>query len=349
MAKKKRIGILTGGGDAPGLNAVIRAVVFRANQLGRECVGLLDGWRGALSGDHVVLTIEETADIHRQGGTVLGSSRTNVRKEKDGFKRVKDTLKRLNIDALVAIGGEDTLGVARDLYKEGGKVVGVPKTIDNDVNATDYSFGFDTATNIVMECLDKIHTTAQSHHRVMVVEIMGRHAGWITLYGGMAGGAHVILIPEQPIDTDKVCDVIRKRYKSGKTYSLVAVAEGAIGPDLEAKIMHSQKRDSFGHVLLGSGIGIGTVLATEIEERTGFESRHIVLGHLQRGGPPSAFDRVLGTRLGVKVVDMIADEKFGHMASLQGSQIVAVPLDDAVGETKNVPDFRYEEATLFFG
>jgi len=346
--EKRRIGMLTGGGDAPGLNAVIRAVTVKAVKEGFEVFGFRDGWAGMLKKDYKVLTLEDVEDIHRKGGTILGSSRTNVAKVENGFEIVKSNMDELNIYALIAIGGEDTLGVAKQLYDNGGRVIGVPKTIDNDVNATDYTFGFDTAINRVTETLDWLHTTTESHHRVMVVEIMGRHAGWMALHGGIAGGAHVILIPEVKFDTDEVCEIIKKRYAEGKNYAIVAVAEGAEDPKISDKIKHAKRRDQFGHVLLGTGRGIGEVLAEEIEERTGFETRHIVLGHLQRGGNPSAFDRVLGTRFGLKAVDLVKEGKFGYMVSLRGCDIVPVPLADAVGELKNVDPKLYEEIRIFF-
>ncbi len=249
---------------------------------------------------------------------------------------------------LVAIGGEDTLGVARQLSDAGGKVLGVPKTIDNDISGTDYTFGFDTAINRAMEALDRLHTTAESHRRVVVVELMGRHAGWIALYGGMAGGAHIVLIPEVPFDTDEVCKIVKRRHRAGHLYTLIAVAEGAMDPNLAARVQRPEETDDFGHVQLGMGIGVAEALADAIEERTGIETRSFVLGHLQRGGEPSAFDRVLGTRLGLKVVDLIEEGKYGYMASVQGVEITAVPLAQAVGVLKTVPPERYNEATTFF-
>ena len=345
----KRIGILTGGGDAPGLNAVIRAVTMTAIDSGYEVVGFQRGWAGLLEKDFRVLTKDEVADIHRKGGTILFSSRTNVAKVPGGFETVKQNLDELDIYCLVAIGGEDTLGVANRLSEAGGRVVGAPKTIDNDVNATDYTFGFDTAINRAMEALDRLHTTAEAHQRVMVVEIMGRHAGWMGLHGGIAGGAHYIAVPEVPFDIDDICEMCKKRYAQGKKYAMIAIAEGAEDPKLLRSVQHSAEADDFGHVQLGTGRGIGEVVAEEIEERTGLETRSVVLGHLQRGGDPTAFDRVLGTRLGVKVTDMIDAGDFGKMAALQGGEIVAVPLADAVGELKTVPVERYEMAKKFFG
>jgi len=342
----KRIGILTGGGDAPGLNAVIRAITYKAVDDGYEVYGFKRGWAGILNLEYQVLHKEDVEDIHRVGGTILGSSRTNVRKVENGFARVKQNMGDLDIYALVAIGGEDTLGVALDLYREGGNVVGVPKTIDNDVNATDYTFGFDTAINRVMECMDWLHTTAEAHHRVMVVEIMGRHAGWMALEGGLAGGAHIILIPEVHFSVDEVCDIIRHRHARGKKYTLVAVAEGAEDPQYMEELKRTAPRDDFGHIQLG---GIGRILRKEIEKRTGFETRDVVLGHLQRGGAPSAFDRNIGTRFGLRAVDLINEGKFGYMVALQSSKVVGVPLEEGVGSLKTVPPERYQELQLFFG
>lgn len=345
----KRIGILTGGGDAPGLNAVIRAVTVAAIDSGYEVIGFLRGWAGALKKEYRVLTKEDVNDIHRQGGTILFSSRTNVAKVENGFEILKKNLEELNVYCLIASGGEDTLGVAKQLHDAGGRVVGVPKTIDNDVNATDYTFGFDTAINRVMETLDWLHTTTKAHQRVMVVEIMGRQTGWIALHGGIAGGAHYIAIPEVPFDIEEIAELCKKRWERGEKYAIVAISEGAEDQKLTRKIQHSAEKDPFGHVQLGTGKGIGEVVADELEERTGIETRSIVLGHLQRGGDPSAFDRVLGTRLGVKVVEMIDREEFGMMAALHGGETVSVPLADAVGELKTVPIERYQVARQFFG
>ena len=342
-------GILTGGGDAPGLNAVIRGVVVKAESAGHRVTGFLRGWKGAIENTTIPLDRETVRDIHTQGGTILFSSRTNPRKIENGFEKIKDTLRKNDIDVLIAIGGEDTLGVADALAEAGIFVVGVPKTIDNDLSATDYTFGFDSAINYVMEALDKLKTTAKSHERVMVVEIMGRHAGWMALHGGMAGGAHVILTPEKEFDTDQVCDVLKKRYDEGRRYAIVAVAEGAIDPGLARHVYHSAEKDSFGHVQLGTGIGIGEVLKNEIEDRTGLETRHVVLGHVQRGGSPSAFDRVLGTRLGVKAVEIAETGENRKMAALRGTQTVAADLSEAVGTLKTVPEEDIKTAELFFG
>jgi len=344
-----KIGLLTGGGDAPGLNAVTRAITVKAIKKGHEVIGFKQGWKGALEKDYEELTLEKVEDIHREGGTILGSSRTNVAKVKNGFDILKKNLDELGVDVLVAIGGDDTLGVAQQLHEAGGKVVGVPKTIDNDLSATDYTFGFDTAINRAAEALDRLHTTAKSHHRVFVVELMGRDAGWVTLHGGIAGGAHFILIPEQQFDSEKVCDMIKERHAAGHVYTIVAVAEGAMDPKLASRVMRFEAKDEFGHVQLSKGIGVAEALASVIEERTGLETRSMVLGHLQRGGDPSAFDRVLGTRLGLKVVDLIEEGKFGHMASLRGSEITSVPIAEAIGAIKKVSPQRYEEARTFFG
>jgi 6-phosphofructokinase 1 len=341
-----RIGILTGGGDAPGLNAVIRAVVVKANSYQDEVIGFKMGWAGLLTRESEPLNLEMVEDIHRQGGTILGASRTNPFKIEKGPEKAFENLKKLKIDALIVTGGEDTLGVANNLHEMGAKVVGIPKTIDNDVNATDYTFGFDTAINRVTESLDRLHTTARSHHRVMVVEIMGRHAGWMTLYGGMAGGAHLILIPEEPFEIEEICEFIKKRQQKGRVYTLMAVAEGAKPVREEDFITQTREKDAFGHVRLG---GIAQVLAKEIEKRTGLESRHMVLGHLQRGGEPSAFDRILATRFGVKAVELVKEGKFGQMVSLRGTEIASVALKEGVGTLKTVDKELYKLAKLFFG
>ncbi len=344
-----RIGVLTGGGDCPGLNPVIRAVVRKSIQYGHEVFGFTEGWKGMLENKCVKLDLEAVSGILHKGGTILRSSRTNVYKSENGEARVIENLKKSGIDALVAIGGEDTLGVATKLFKAGVNVVGIPKTIDNDLNATDFTFGFDTAVNIAMEAIDRIHTTAESHNRVMVVEVMGRHAGWIALHSGMAGGADVILIPEKPFRISEVCDLLKKRHSRGKNFSIVVVAEGA---HLEKEsqdsnlVLQSQELDSFGHVRLG---GIGNFLANEIERNTGFETRATVLGHIQRGGSPTAFDRVLGTRFGVFAAELVNNKQFGMMAALKGNDIVAVQLEDATGELKTVDPELLEVAATFFG
>lgn len=338
------IGVLTGGGDCPGLNAVIRAVVKTASKNNWKVLGFRYGWRGMLDNEFIILDDNSVSGILPKGGTILGTSRTNPCKKPEDLEKVRETMKKNNLHALIAIGGEDTLGAANKLSKAGMRVVGVPKTIDNDLNATDYTFGFDTAVNIATECIDRLHSTAESHNRVMVVEIMGRHAGWIALEAGIAGGADVILIPERAVDIDKVCDLIKKRHSRGKTFSIVAVAEGAHLKD--QNLVAEEKLDAFGHVRLG---GIGNHIGQLIEQKTGFETRVTVLGHIQRGGTPTAFDRVLGTRFGVKAVELVKLEKFGYMVSLQGRNIGEVSLEEAVGKLKTVPSDLYEMAQIFFG
>jgi phosphofructokinase-like protein len=340
-----RIGVLTGGGDCPGLNAVIRAVVRKGiGVYGHSFMGYRDGWRGPLEGDAFDLTINEVRGILPRGGTILGSSRTNPFKVEGGVPRIQANLASDNVDALIAIGGEDTLGVARKLFELGVNVVGVPKTIDNDLSATDYTFGFDTAVNIAMEAIDRLHTTAESHHRVLIVEVMGRHAGWIALHSGMAGGANVILIPERPFDIQKVCDYIEHRYRTH--YSpIVVVAEGAT-PVEGTMAVKEGERDSFGHVRLQ---GIGQRLEEEITARTGKEARATVLGHVQRGGTPTAYDRVLATRFGLAAIDAAHAGKFGTMAALHGTTIDLVELSEATEQLKLVPPERYAEAEVFFG
>jgi len=341
-----RIGILTGGGDCPGLNPVIRAVVRKALLAGYEIVGIKNGWKGLVENDTMSLDINAVSGILPKGGTILGTSRTNPYKKEGDLQKVKDNFKKMGLYALVAVGGEDTLGVASKLTKDGlSNIVGVPKTIDNDLSATDYTFGFDTALNVATECIDRLHTTAESHHRIIVAEVMGRHAGWIAIESGIAGGADVILIPEIPIDMDEVCRIIKQRHERGKTFSIVVVAEGAQFKD-GTMVTQEQKLDSFGHVRLG---GIGESLAEQIEKRTGFETRVSVLGHIQRGGSPTAFDRVLGTRFGVKAVELIMNNKFGQMVALSGNKIIDVPLADAVKELKTVDAELYNIAKVFFG
>jgi ATP-dependent phosphofructokinase / diphosphate-dependent phosphofructokinase len=341
-----RIGILTGGGDCPGLNAVIRAVVRKGvNHYGHAIVGFRDGWRGVVENDLVDLTTDNTSGILHRGGTILGSSRTNPFKEERGVERVKESLAAEKIDCLIAVGGEDTLGVAHRLSGEGIGVVGVPKTIDNDLSATDFTFGFHTAVQICTDAIDRLHTTAESHNRVLVVEVMGRHAGWIATYSGIAGGADVILVPERPFAIDEVCDVIRHRHQRGRRFSIVVVAEGAVPKEGEEAVQTSQ-RDAFGHVRLG---GIGVLLEQQIEERTGYETRVTILGHIQRGGTPTAFDRVLATRFGIAAVDAVAEGGYGEMVALQGTDIVRVPLEKGVGELKTLDPELYETAEVFFG
>ncbi|HEY7016608.1 MAG TPA: 6-phosphofructokinase [Streptosporangiaceae bacterium] len=346
-----RVGVLTGGGDCPGLNAVIRAIVRTGvDEYGYEFTGFRDGWRGPLEGDTMTLDVQAVRGILPRGGTILGSSRTNPLGEsaaeggRSGLERVQDNLTRLGVDALVAIGGEDTLGVAARLHAEGVKVVGVPKTIDNDLGATDYTFGFDTAVNIAMEAIDRLHTTAESHHRALIVEVMGRHAGWIALHAGMAGGANVILIPEQPFDIEQVCGWVEHRFQT-RYAPIVVVAEGA-HPKQGTEVLINQQLDEFGHVRLS---GVGQMLASEIEKRTGKEARCTVLGHIQRGGTPTAFDRVLATRFGTHAIRAVAAGAFGAMVALRGTDIVQVPIATAVSELKLVPPERYAEAEIFFG
>jgi 6-phosphofructokinase 1 len=340
-----KIGILTGGGDCPGLNSVIRAVVRSAVAENNEVLGLRYGWKGILEKDYIPLDVRSVSGILHKGGTILGTSRTNPYKKENGSETAKKNFTELGLNALVAIGGEDTLGVAKKLSSEGLNVVGVPKTIDNDLAATDFTFGFDTAVNVVMECIDRLHTTAESHNRIMVVEVMGRHAGWIATYAGIAGGADYILIPEIPIDTEEVCKSIKKRHSRGKNFSIVVVAEGAYFKN-ENVCLQEKKLDEFGHVRLG---GIGHDLGEIIERSTGFETRVTVLGHIQRGGSPSAFDRVLGTRFGVKAYELVKQGKFGRMASLCGNQVVDVPLEEATTELKTLDLKLYDIAKIFFG
>jgi len=341
-----RVGVLTGGGDCPGLNAVIRAVVRRGVQeYGFEFVGFRDGWRGPMEGTTTTLDIQEVRGILPRGGTILGSSRTNPFKEEGGVEQIKGNLADLGVDALVAIGGEDTLGVATKLHDLGVNVVGVPKTIDNDLSATDFTFGFDTAVNIAMEAIDRLHTTAESHHRVLVVEVMGRHAGWIALHAGIAGGANVVLIPEQPFDIDKVCEYVENRFKTHYA-PIIVVSEGAVPADGTGMTLLTGEQDAFGHVRLG---GIGDRLAGEIEQRTGKESRAVVIGHVQRGGTPTAFDRWLATRFGLHAISAVADGDYGKMMALRGTRIERVPLIQGTGQLKLVDPEEYAEAAVFFG
>jgi phosphofructokinase-like protein len=342
-----RVGVLTGGGDCPGLNAVIRAVVRRGERhYGDELVGFTDGWRGVIKNTSTPLDVERCRGILPRGGTILGTSRTNPYKVDGGVDQAKATLRNQGIDALVAIGGEDTLGVAHKLSGEGVSVVGVPKTIDNDLSATEVTFGFHTAVQIATEAIDRLHTTAESHDRVIVCEVMGRHAGWIATYAGIAGGAAEILIPEEPFDIDEVCATLKRRHDKGRYASIVVIAEGAT-PKEGTMTLQSGEVDQFGHVRLG---GIGNVLAEEIEKRTGFEARVTILGHIQRGGTPTAFDRVLATRFGVDAIDAVHDGDFGNMVALRADKIVRVPLSEAVTELKTVdPQLFHGVAEVFFG
>src|SRR3954447_11815382 len=341
-----RIGVLTGGGDCPGLNAVIRAIVRKGSEIyGHEFVGFRDGWKGPLEGQTMPLDVTTTRGILPRGGTILGSSRTNPTKVEGGVEKIVATLSSLGVDGLIAIGGEDTLGVATTLASQGLSVVGVPKTIDNDLNATDYTFGFDTAVQIAVDAIDRLHTTAESHHRVLIVEVMGRHAGWIALHSGLAGGANVILIPERPFDIEEVCSLLRRRHDRGRNFSIVVAAEGAT-PAAGTLEVRGGEKDEFGHERLG---GIGQVLEREVEERTGYETRAVVLGHTQRGGTPTAFDRVLATRLGVAAIDAAHGGSWGTMPALRGTRIELVPLGDAVASLRTVPSEDYEAAAPFFG
>ncbi|MFD5406519.1 6-phosphofructokinase [Streptomyces griseorubiginosus] len=340
-----KIAVLTGGGDCPGLNAVIRSVVRKGTQdYGFSFVGLRDGWLGALHGSVLPLGIHEVRGILPRGGTILGSSRTNPLKHEDGVRRIRDTLDTHQVDALVVIGGEDTLGAATELSRQGIKLVGVPKTIDNDVAGTDYTFGFDTAVGIATEAIDRLHTTAESHMRTLVVEVMGRHSGWIALHAGVAGGANVILVPERPFDIDQVCAWVKSRFETNYA-PIVVAAEGAV-PKEGQMILKDQSVDEYGHVRLS---GIGEWLAQEIEGRTGTEARTTVLGHVQRGGTPSAFDRWLATRFGLHAVDAVKDGDFGTMVALRGTDIVRIPLDETRGRTKVVDPSLYDEFGVFFG
>jgi phosphofructokinase-like protein len=341
-----RVGVLTGGGDCPGLNAVIRAVVRKGVRThGFEFVGYRDGWKGPLEGLTMELGIQECRGILPRGGTILGSSRTNPFKIDGGVEKIKENLAADGVDALVAIGGEDTLGVATKLADLGVQVVGVPKTIDNDLSGTDFTFGFDTAVNIATEAIDRLHTTAESHHRVLVVEVMGRHAGWIALHAGIAGGASAVLIPEQPFDIEALCEHVEARFKT-RYAPIIVVSEGAVPAEGGNMTLTSGEVDAFGHVRLG---GIGDRLAGEIEERTGKEARAVVLGHIQRGGTPTAFDRWLATRFGLQAADAVADGDWGTMMALRGTKIIRVPLREGTAELKLVSPEEYAEAQVFFG
>lgn len=341
----KRIGVLTGGGDCPGLNPVLRGIVRKAILEQYEVIGFLRGWAGLIEGDHKPLDRAAISGILPLGGTILNTSRTNPYKKAEDVKKVIRNFRSLELEALIAIGGDDTLGVAQRLFHEEKiPTVGIPKTIDNDLDGTDYTFGFDTAVNIAMEAIDRLHTTAASHNRVMVVELMGRNAGWIALQSGIAGGVDVILIPEVRLNMDEICAVIKRRHRTGRNFSIVAVAEGVkLGEEV---VKRGKELDQFGHEKLG---GVGELLAREIEKRTGFETRVTVLGHLQRGGSPTAFDRVLGTRFGVKAVELVKNREFGKMVSLRGTKIVAVDLGEAVSRLKTADLELYEVAKVFFG
>ncbi len=340
-----KIGILSGGGDAPGINAVVRAVVRKAVlDYDYEAIGIRDGWRGLLEGSYLKLDLNKTAGILPRGGSILGTSRTNPFNRKDGPEKVFKNLQKEAIDAVVVIGGDDTLGVAQRLFELGLRCVGVPKTIDNDLVGTDYTFGFHTAVSIACQALDKLHTTAEAHHRVMILEVMGRRAGWIAFEAGLAGGADAILIPEQPFTVDEICDIIRRRQKRGRYFSLVVVAEGA-KPKGGQEIVYSKGVDEFGNVRLG---GVGYYLGRELEKKMNIETRVVVLGHLQRGGSPVASDRVLATRFGIGAIDLVHEGKFGRMVALQGNNIVSIPLKRVVGKQKKLDLELYNVAKVFF-
>jgi phosphofructokinase-like protein len=344
-----KVAVLTGGGDCPGLNAVIRAVVRRASQHGFEMMGLRDGWKGLLEDNHFRLTRETTSGILHRGGTILGTSRVNPFKVEGGLEKVKRAVERNGIHAIIAIGGEGTLSAATRMSQEGLRIVGVPKTIDNDLNGTDFTFGFDTAVTIATDAVDRLHSTAESHKRVIVCEVMGRHVGWIATYAGIAGGADVILVPEVPADLVKVAEHIQHRHASGRSFSIVVVAEGTkvkAGEGQSEQLITSGALDEAGRPRLG---GVGGIVAHEIERRTGFETRVSVLGHIQRGGVPTAHDRVLATRYGVHACDMVARGEFGQMASLRGNEIVSVDLALATKELKRVPEEFFKVAQVFFG
>jgi len=349
----KKIGVLTGGGDCPGLNATIRAVVKKGiNEYNYEICGILAGWEGLIDGNIKELDMNSVSGILNRGGTIIGTSRTNPfgKDNKGDPERILENIKKLNLHAIVSIGGEDTQGVAFKLYEMGVNVVGIPKTIDNDLQGTDYTFGFDTAVNIATEAIDRIHTTAESHNRVMVVEVMGRHTGWIATFAGIAGGADIILIPEKPIDIKEVYETIKRRHQRGRNFSIVVVAEGTKLPvedkEEEDFVLQSAKKDAFGHVMLG---GVGSVLSKMIEKGTGFESRCTVLGHTQRGGTPTAFDRVLGTRFGIAAVDLIHKGEFGKIVVLKGNEIVPIELKVVMGQYKTVDDYWHDIAKVFSG
>jgi phosphofructokinase-like protein len=341
-----KVGVLSGGGDAPGINAVFRAIVRKGIQnYGYEIVGIRDGWRGLLEGEFLPLNLNTVSGILPRGGSILGTSRTNPFKREKGPETILENAEKTGIDAVVVIGGDDTLSVAYKMGDFGLKCVGIPKTIDNDLAGTDYTFGFNTAVAIATEALDRLHTTAEAHNRVIILEVMGRYTGHIALEAGLAGGADVILIPEKPFDIDEVCEYIRHRQKRGRNFSLIVVAEGAKPKDGK-EIVYSESIDEFGHISLG---GVGYFLGKEIEKCTGIETRVVVLGHLQRGGSPTAFDRILATRFGIAAIDLVHEGKFGRMIAIQGNKIVSVPLKDVVGKRKTVDLELYEIANVFFG
>lgn len=347
MGKIQRVGLLTGGGDCPGLNAVIRAIVVRGiKKYNYKMLGILNGWAGMLDYEWKPLERETVSGIVHRGGTILGTSRTNPLKTPQTKALVIENYNKLRLDALITIGGDDTLGAAAELCQEGLHIIGVPKTIDNDVGGTDYTFGFDTAVEIATEAIDRLHTTAEAHHRIIVVEVMGRHAGWIATYAGIAGGADVILVPEQPFSLDEVVNTINARRERGKVFSIVVIAEGAFPRDRKEAYIQKDKVDEYGNVQLG---GVGTALAKDLAQMTGMDVRTSILGHIQRGGTPSAWDRVLGTRYGVHAVDMVAREEWGMMAALRGFEVISLPLSESIHVNKQVPESIYEVAKNFFG
>jgi 6-phosphofructokinase 1 len=346
MGQTLNLGVLTGGGDCPGLNAVIRAIVRKSLKQGWRVTGFLDGWKGVINGNIMPLTEREVSGILPRGGTILGTSRTNPFKNPGDVEKIQQNLKKMQIDALIAIGGEDTLGVALKLHKLGVHVVGVPKTIDNDICGTDTTFGFDTAVSIVTDAIDRLHTTAESHHRIMVLEVMGRHTGWIATISGIAGGADEILIPEVPFEMDTICKNLECRMKSGKGFSIVVVAEGAKPKSMADFATISSEKDEFGHVRLG---GIGPLISKEIEKRLGIETRVTVLGHVQRGGSPTAYDRVLATRFGVAAVDLVTSKSWGKMVAFCSYKIVPVELSEAVEKLKTVDMDLFNLTQIFFG
>jgi 6-phosphofructokinase 1 len=341
-----KVGVLSGGGDAPGINAVVRAVVRKGIQdYGYEMVGIKDGWHGLLENEFLPLDLRSVSGILPRGGSILGTSRSNPFKTKEGAQTILENAKKANIDAVVAIGGDDTLGVALKMMELGLKCVGVPKTIDNDLSGTDYTFGFNTAVSIATDALDKLHTTAETHHRVMILEVMGRYTGWIALEAGLAGGADVILIPEKPFDIDGICECIRRRQERGRSFSLIVVAEGAKSKDGE-EVIYSDSVDEFGHIRLG---GVGYFLGKQLEKCLHIETRVVVLGHLQRGGSPTPFDRILATQFGIGAIDLVHEGKFGYMVGIRGKKLISVPLKEVIGKRKTVDMKLYEMASVFFG
>lgn len=341
-----KVAVLSGGGDAPGINAVIRAVVKKGIQnYGYEIIGIRDGWAGLIEGEYLSLDLKAASGILPRGGSILGTSRTNPFKREKGHERIMENARKTGIGALVVIGGDDTLSVAQKMGELGLKCVGVPKTIDNDLAGTDYTFGFMTAVGVATEALDRLHTTAETHHRVIILEVMGRYTGWIALEAGLAGGADVILLPEKPFDIDEVCECIRQRQRRGRNFSLIVIAEGA-KPKGGVEIVYSESVDEFGHIRLG---GVGYYLGKEIEKSLNMETRVVVLGHLQRGGSPTAFDRILATRFGIAAIDLVHEGKFDRMVAIKGNKIVSVPLKEVVGKRKPVDLELYDIASLFFG